>query len=275
VRRAWPLAIVLGACFPAARWWYEHVRYASEEHVELFALLGAVGLLALAARAEQNSSAAREGTAATAGTTPASLWPCALFLCAYAAAWRAEFALPGAACAALALAAAASVAYLGSALRLELAGLALLCLPLVPLFQFQVGHVLRAWTASAAAAWLELCRLDAASCGTGLIVSGRHVWVDEPCSGLRGLWAGAYTACAAALLWRLSAPRTLLLAAGAALLLLGANALRAAALALVETGPAHAQRGLHEGIGVAVDAAALIALALLARRLSGVRACAA
>jgi exosortase/archaeosortase family protein len=259
MRRWWPVLCVLGATFPAARWWYEQVRYASEQHAELWAAGGVLALLLLRARAP---------------AAPRSLLPCAFALGAYALCWGLSSPLLGCAAAALALACALSRACLDSALRIELAALALACVPVVPLLQFQIGHALRELTAGLATLMLAAGGAEVEALGTGLLIDGRAVWVDEPCSGLRGLWAGVVTAAASALVLRLPAGRTLLVLALVLPACSASNALRAASLALCETGADSMPAWVHPGIGLLVEGAALLAIALAAQRCSGGTRCA-
>ncbi|TAJ11996.1 MAG: hypothetical protein EPO68_13990 [Planctomycetota bacterium] len=243
--------LVAAAAFPAARWWYEHVRYASEQHVEAWVALGSAVLVVLGTRAP---------------TREHSAWPCAAALGAYALAWSADLPLVGCAAAALALACALSRAALDAPLRVEVGALALLCVPVVPLFQFQLGHALRAATARLAALLLSPIDAAASAQGSGIWFDGRAVWVDEPCSGLRGLWVGAVVAAASALVLHLPARRTLALLALVLPACLLANALRAASLALLETRPTAAPHWLHSGVGLVIEGGAFALLVLLARR---------
>lgn len=253
MKRAWPVLAVALVCAPAAYWWLEQLRFAALGSAE-FCAAPCAALVLLGLRR------------ASPGAQRASLLPAAIGVLAYALAWSAGAPLLATAAAALALASALSACWLGASLRIELAALALLSLPVVPLFQFQLGHLLRLLTAGLSSALLRLGGWDAHSQGTGLFVCGATVWVDEPCSGVRGLWVGLFTAACAAWSAQLSLARASLLLTLAPLLLLGANALRAAALGLAAVLPMPLNAQQHEAVGLATDGCALIAVALLARR---------
>jgi exosortase/archaeosortase family protein len=144
----------------------------------------------------------------------------------------------------------------------------------VPLLQFQIGHTLRELTAGMATLLLAAGGAEVQALGTGLWIEGRAVWVDEPCSGLRGLWAGAVTGAASALVLRLSAERTWLVLAIVLPACIASNGLRAASLALCETRANDLPAWVHPGIGLLVEGAALLAIAVAARRCSGDTRCA-
>ena len=78
------------------------------------------------------------------------------------------------------------------------AGLAVLALPLLSSLQFYAGYPLRVVTAEASR-WLLAPAFEVAREGTTLLVDGRLVIVDAPCSGVQMAWLGYFTACAVAL----------------------------------------------------------------------------
>jgi exosortase/archaeosortase family protein len=91
---------------------------------------------------------------------------------------------------------------------LAVAGLAVLALPLLSSLQFYAGYPLRVITAEASS-WLLAVNFDVQREGTTLLVDGRMVIVDAPCSGVQMAWLGYFTACAAAL-WAARSSREML-----------------------------------------------------------------
>jgi len=81
---------------------------------------------------------------------------------------------------------------------LPVVGLAVLALPLLSSLQFYAGYPLRVVTAEASR-WLLAPGFDVAREGTSLMVDGRLVIVDAPCSGVQMVWLGYFAACAVAL----------------------------------------------------------------------------
>ncbi|WP_093300350.1 exosortase Q [Variovorax sp. NFACC27] len=81
---------------------------------------------------------------------------------------------------------------------LPVAGLAVLALPLLSSLQFYAGYPLRVVTAEISR-WLLSPGFEVAREGASLVVDGRLVIVDAPCSGVQMVWLGYFTACAVAL----------------------------------------------------------------------------
>ena len=81
---------------------------------------------------------------------------------------------------------------------LPVVGLAVLALPLLSSLQFYAGYPLRVITAEASR-WLLAPGFTVAREGSSLLVDGRLVIVDAPCSGVQMVWLGYFTACAVAL----------------------------------------------------------------------------
>ncbi|MES2185232.1 MAG: exosortase Q [Pseudomonadota bacterium] len=77
-------------------------------------------------------------------------------------------------------------------------GLAVLALPLLSSLQFYAGYPLRVITAEASR-WLLAPAFTVLREGSTLLVDGRLVIVDAPCSGVQMAWLGYFTACAVAL----------------------------------------------------------------------------
>ncbi|MFT4194552.1 exosortase Q, partial [Ottowia sp.] len=141
-------------------------------------------------------------------------------------------------------------------------GLAVLALPLIASLQFYAGYPLRVLTAEASrwllAPWFTVLRE-----GSSLLVDGRLIVVDAPCSGVQMAWAGYFTACAVALL-KGRADRAFLLRlplVGAAVL--AGNVLRNTALVALEATGHAAPPAVHEGIGLLALAGVCGAIALL------------
>ena len=84
---------------------------------------------------------------------------------------------------------------------LPLAGLATLALPVVSSLQFYAGYPLRVVTAEASRWLLGLAGFDASREGSAMLVDGRLVIVDAPCSGVQMVWMAWFCACAVAC-WR-------------------------------------------------------------------------
>ena len=89
---------------------------------------------------------------------------------------------------------------------LPLAGLATLALPVVSSLQFYAGYPLRLVTAEASRWLLGLAGFDASREGSAMLVDGRLVIVDAPCSGVQMVWMAWFCACCRRLLARPAGP---------------------------------------------------------------------
>jgi len=149
-------------------------------------------------------------------------------------------------------------------------GLAVLALPLLSSLQFYAGYPLRVITAEASR-WLLAPGFSVLREGSSLLVDGRLVIVDAPCSGVQMAWLGYFTACAVALWARHGDRRFLARLPAVGLLVLAGNILRNSVLVGFE-GTGHALAPwLHEAVGLAVLALVCGAIAQLmatARRAS-------
>ncbi|MEO7241273.1 MAG: exosortase Q [Variovorax sp.] len=76
-------------------------------------------------------------------------------------------------------------------------GLAVLALPLLSSLQFYAGYPLRLVTAEASR-WLLAPAFEVVREGSSLVIDGRLVIVDAPCSGVQMAWLGYFTACVVA-----------------------------------------------------------------------------
>ncbi|MDR2188982.1 MAG: exosortase Q [Azonexus sp.] len=126
--------------------------------------------------------------------------------------------------------------------------LAVLALPLLSSLQFYAGYPLRLVTAEVSR-WLLLTGFDAAREGSSLIIDGRLVIVDAPCSGVQMAWFGYFTASLAAL-WAGRAGQSFVARLPAvSLLVLAGNITRNAVLVALEA-VGGAPGWAHQGIGL-------------------------
>ncbi|MGJ7494807.1 exosortase Q [Variovorax sp. RT4R15] len=150
---------------------------------------------------------------------------------------------------------------------LPVAGLAVLALPLLSSLQFYAGYPLRVVTAEASR-WLLAPGFGVAREGTSLLVDGRLVIVDAPCSGVQMVWFGYFTACAVAL-WASRSDRAFLARLPAVgLLVLAGNILRNSVLVAFEAADRPLAPWAHNAFGLLVLAAVCggIAWAMAPRR---------
>jgi exosortase/archaeosortase family protein len=150
-------------------------------------------------------------------------------------------------------------------------GLALLALPILPVFRLHLELPLRHLAARGAAALLRGSGADVRAVGTLLESGDLLVGVDPACAGVSMLWTGLLVALCAACLWDLGNVRTLVAAVLAVALVAAANTLRAAALFLVETSAVELPGWSHPAVGLVVQLGAVVSLLLLMRRWAPVR----
>ncbi len=134
---------------------------------------------------------------------------------------------------------------------LPVAGLAVLSLPLLASLQFYAGYPLRVLTAEASR-WLLSPWFEAERSGTALMVNGRLVIVDAPCSGVQMVWMGYFTACAVALYLRRNNRAFLRSVPAVSVLVLLGNVLRNSTLVASEAAGMHVGTVAHELLGLAV-----------------------
>jgi exosortase/archaeosortase family protein len=145
---------------------------------------------------------------------------------------------------------------------LPVVGLAVLALPLISSLQFYAGYPLRVITAEASR-WLLAPGFSVAREGTSLLVDGRLVIVDAPCSGVQMVWLGYFTACAVAL-WARRGDRSFLARLPAVgLLVMAGNIVRNSVLVGLEGAGLAPAAWLHEALGLAVLALACGGIAWL------------
>lgn len=250
------LALQTLALWPSLAWAARRMADGSDEPLGLIAL----ALLAIAAAggrlALQRDARPAWLVAATVATVLATLLP-----------------LPPLA---LSLLAAVALACSFAAFRdsdapwLAVAGLLLLALPVIASAQFYAGWPLRVVTAEASRWLLLLGGLDAARHGATLVVAGREVLVDAPCSGVQLAWLGYCAACAGALASRLPDARFVARLPPAGALVLAGNVVRNTVLVAIESGALRieASPAVHEAVGLAV-LAVVVSAVVLSMRASG------
>lgn len=149
-----------------------------------------------------------------------------------------------------ALAVAGTGLWFGIHRRPGLLGLLGLSLPVVASLQFYAGYPMRLAAAEGAVALLELTGTTVVRNGVNIELGGQLIGVDPACSGVRMLWHALAAAMALCALHRASWRSTLSAGFLTILLVIPANVLRAAWLALVESGrfrgidPGHGNTGL-------------------------------
>lgn len=149
-------------------------------------------------------------------------------------------------------------------------GLSLLSLPLLASLQFYAGYPLRVVTAEASR-WLLATGFSVQRSGASLLVNGRLVIVDAPCSGVQMLWLGYFTACVVALHAGRRDTGFLARLPAVSLLVLAGNVLRNTMLVAFEAAGQHLAGWAHEAVGLAVLAAVCVAIAFVMDEASGER----
>jgi MYXO-CTERM domain-containing protein len=224
--------------------------------------LGLLALLAVAALVAWQRQQLR--------LTPHLRWLSAaivLALAANGAWWAGAPALIASLLAAASLSAALLAWWPAERARLPLTGLVVLALPWLASLQFYLGYPLRVLTAQASAWLLRLGGLDAARSGASMLVNGRLVIVDAPCSGVQMAWLAYFVACAAAAIVDLGERTFARRAAWIGALVLLGNVVRNSILVALEALPAGLTAWWHQAIGLAVLALVCTSvLALVGRR---------
>jgi len=194
----------------------------------------------------------------------------ALLLVLYALASAAGVA-PGACAllAAMALAALASAWRLGRRMDAALLALCVLALPLAASLQFYGGYPLRVVAGELSVAMLRMNGIAVVREGAMLAWDGRLVSIDAPCSGVKMLWAGLYLAGALAASYRLQALRTLGALLLACVIVVAANAVRAASLFHIEAGLLPLPPWAHQATGVVCFIAAALGIFFAVRAVQG------
>jgi exosortase len=250
------VAGLLVAVWPVWRWIAARLIDRSGDHWEL---LGALTALAFLWRDRQRNR----------GCTAVGFLPVVL-LFVYALTYAFVPPLVRALMAAATIAAACSSLWYGQRIYLPILGLAFVSVPITASLDFYVGYPLRVLVGDATAWLLQTNGFLVEREGTMLLWNGQSVAIDAPCSGIKMLWTGAYLSSALAALLRLSNARTLVLAAGAVLVVLVANVLRSASLFYLETGLIEAPAQAHEAVGIVMFAIAAGTLAAMSQHLARV-----
>lgn len=134
-------------------------------------------------------------------------------------------------------------------------GLALLSLPIISSLQFFAGYPLRLVTAEASALILQSAGLEVLRQGSALLVAGRLIIVDAPCSGIQMGWMAYFTACASAAFLRLPDRVFLRRIPVIGLIVLVGNIARNSVLVLKEAVLLHWPSWTHEAVGLLTFAA--------------------
>ena len=144
--------------------------------------------------------------------------------------------------------------------RPGLLGLLGLSLPVVASLQFYAGYPLRLAAAEGAVKLLALTGSVVTRTGVNLELGGQLIGVDPACSGVRMLWHALAAAMALCAMHRSSWRATLAAGSLAILFVIPANIVRAAWLALVESGRFHKFDPGHANVGLICFAALLLPL---------------
>ena len=158
---------------------------------------------------------------------------------------------------------------------LPLAGMAVLALPVVSSLQFYAGHPLRVLTAEISTWLLQLAGLAAERSGTSMLVQGRMVIVDAPCSGVQMVWMAYFCACVVAAFSGLRDRVMLARLPWVGVLVLAGNVLRNSVLVALEAQRESVSDAVHQGVGLVVLVAVCAAVvAVMLRGREGRHACA-
>lgn len=144
---------------------------------------------------------------------------------------------------------------------LPLAGLSVLALPVVSSLQFYAGFPLRVATAQLSTWALQIGGVAAERSGTAMLVEGRLVIVDAPCSGVQMVWMAYFFACTVAWWCGLGNRRFAKRLAFVGVIVLVGNVLRNSVLVVLEARQANVPALWHEAIGLVVLALVCAAVA--------------
>lgn len=144
-----------------------------------------------------------------------------------------------------------------------LAGLLVLALPVISSLQFYAGFPLRVLTAEASKIALKVFGYAAERVGSAMVVDGKLIIVDAPCSGVQMVWLAYFTALAVAALRRLPTRALLLRLPFVGALVLAGNVLRNIVLVMCEVESDAWPAWMHDAVGLAVLAMVCSAVGLL------------
>lgn len=224
-------AALLVLLAPTLEWFVRRLDDGSEEPLGLLSL-AAAAVFALRERSHLRSSSASRWTGST------------LFLAAVVSdpflppMFRAALLLTG------------CLAWSGMLRHAGITGLVLLSLPIVASLQFYAGYPLRRGTAELAVQLLRLCGAVSSADGVNLVLGGETVSVDPACAGIRMAWHALAACMALAAIHRTSWRITIMAGLLTVALLVPVNSIRAAWLAMVETGRLIDPGLGHGGIGI-------------------------
>lgn len=136
--------------------------------------------------------------------------------------------------------------------RLPLALLVVLALPWIASLQFYLGWPLRVLTAQLSAWGLQAAGTNAVRSGASMLVNGRLVLVDAPCSGVQMAWLAYFTAAAVAAAAGLPDRRFAGRIGWVGAIVLAGNVLRNGVLVALEARSQGLAPAWHEAIGLAV-----------------------
>ncbi len=241
-RRIGILIALMTAAWPVWVWYVRRMCDGSDEP------WGIVALLTLAAIVAHKEITGRFSQG------PYKLQIAGLVLLVYAAAFGFVSPLPRAVLTMTATAILLSRLYFDCAFNPGVWGLSMLSLPLLATLQFYLGYPLRVLVTMLTVPLLRMAGLAVVRQGAGLAMGQMTVMVDAPCSGIRMLWVGGYLVCLLAVLWRLSARRTVLMGIAAIAVIIAANVVRAAALFYLEAGVVDLPGWAHQGVGLVMFA---------------------
>jgi exosortase/archaeosortase family protein len=151
---------------------------------------------------------------------------------------------------------------------LPLAGLAALALPMVSSLQFYAGFPLRVITAEASTLLLKGFGFVASREGSAMLVDGRLVIVDAPCSGVQMVWLAWFCACSVACWGGLPDRAFVKRLAFVGVIVLAGNIVRNSVLVGLEASGAAASTWQHEAIGLVVLGLVCATVAWLVGRVS-------
>ena len=154
-----------------------------------------------------------------------------------------------------------------------IAALAMMGLPSLMIVDLFLGLPLRFLATRLAAALVASLGFSVGVEGTGIVIDGSVFWVDVPCAGVQMLGSALLMAFVLAATFRFRFWRTVLLAASAVLLVVAANAIRIATLALGQFHGYEISSAMHRWIGIAALVPGVALLALFAMWLARRKKC--
>ncbi|WP_137935922.1 archaeosortase/exosortase family protein [Chitinivorax sp. B] len=161
----------------------------------------------------------------------------------------------------MALATWASAMRAGRRLDLAFCLLLLLALPLAASLQFYLGYPLRVLAGVISSALLQAQGLSVIRDGALLVWGVQAIAIDAPCSGVNMLWSALLLSTTLACARNLDTRRTAIGLLWAVIVVILANAVRAAALFYTESGIISAPAWIHSAIGIMMFTMAALVIA--------------